>query len=124
MNFILPMGDFLRKGGDVMLGDLVLEDSRLIIVRDEPFLSDPSIIIKAESIAGNFMSIEYQDKDSNFLGTMQGAISGHVFISPQSNKDVWIPNSTISSNCGLQHVLADYPARAEHWWITYNLMTG
>lgn len=122
MNFIIPIGDFIRKGGDVMLGDLVLEDSRLHVIRDEPFLNDPSVIVRPKTVAGNFSTINFQNELAANKGNVQGSRSGHVYISPEDNADVWIPDSSLGTNLGMMNVLDGSPAKAQHWWMVYAMI--
>lgn len=122
MNFILPMGDFLRKGGDVMLGDLVLEDSRLIVVRDQAEPLDASVIIRAETISGVGMGIQFQDKDGLNVGNIAGFQSGLVAIAAKDGDDVFIPSGFFNTTHNLYHAISGITAPAQQWWTVYNLM--
>lgn len=122
MNFIIPIGDFIRKGGDVMLGDLVLEDARLFVIRDQTSFDDPNIVMRAKTVGSVGLSFEYQNQLGVGISQIASILSGGMFISPASGEPVLIPATNYGAGVELTHTIEDKIAEAPTWWIIYSLM--
>jgi len=84
MRQIFPLGDYVRRTGDIMTGPLTIK-------RDTTNPLDPHLILQSNTAAGDRAPLAYK----NYAGTIKGLIlfysSGTISISPDNPYDVNIP---------------------------------